>query len=88
MVLEAVNAALDALFFGSGSLLGLILMLGLCFSLQMGLKYLGALIVPIMILFGLEYIDNGLGWHALLMFFGSIIVLLIMAKQFQGGIKK
>lgn len=88
MVFEAVNQALQALFFGSGSYLGLILMLGLCFTLQMGLRYLGALIVPIMILFGLEYISNGLGWHALIMFFGSIIVMLIMAKQFRGGIKK
>lgn len=87
MVTTAVNQALEALFFGSGSWLGLLLMLGFCFGLQMGFRYLGALLIPIMILFGLEYIANGLGWHALIMFFGAIIVMLIMSKQFQGGKK-
>lgn len=84
---SAVNQALEALFFGSGSWLGLILMLGLCFGLQLGFRYLGALLIPIMIFWGLEYIANGLGWQGLIMFIGSIIVMLIMAKQFEGGKK-
>lgn len=84
-----ITQVFQAFFFGDhlGSFLGLLILLAVSFGLQFSFRHLGALIIPIMLLIGLEYVTNGLGWHAIIMFVGSIIVLLIMAKQFT-GVKK
>lgn len=80
-VLEAVNAAFEALLFGSGSWFGLMLMLSICLGLMLKWKYSGVLFFPVMIFLGIEYLGHDLPWHALIVWSSSLFLLLYMIKQ-------
>ena len=78
-----VDEAFESLFFGSGSWLGLMLLLILALTMLLKWRPSGVLFMPIMIFLGIDYLTNNLGWEALIMFFSSIFILLYMVKGFK-----
>jgi hypothetical protein len=75
-VLSDMNEVFTAFFFGNGHWLGLILMISLILGLVMAFKYSVVLMLPVAIVFGTEYLTNGLGWDALIMFLTGIFILV------------
>ena len=73
---ETLNAVWESLFFGSGSWLGLLIIISIVASLLIRFKYIAVLTTPVMILLGVDYLNHTLGWHALIMFFTSIFVFI------------
>jgi hypothetical protein len=82
-VLEAVNAAFNALFYGAGAWFGLLLILSICLGLMLKWKYSGVLFLPVTIFLGIDYLtyDPPLPWHALIIWSSSLFLLLYMVKQ-------
>jgi len=75
-VLDAVNAAFDALFYGSGMWFGLLLILSMCIGLMLKWKYSGILTAPVTTFLGLDYLSRDLGWGAIIMFFTTIFTII------------
>ena len=71
------------LFYGSGSWLGLIILIILCLGMLLKWKYSGALFLPIMLFLGIDYLSHNLGWNALIMFFSSVFTVLYMVKGYR-----
>jgi len=69
------------LFYGSGAWLGLIILLILCLGMVVKWRYSGALFLPVMLFLGIDYLTNDLGWQALIMFFGSVFIVVFMVKE-------
>lgn len=80
-----VDQAFESLFFGSGSWLGLLLFICMFLGLQFKWKHTGALTIPIAVFIGIEYLDNDLGWQALIMFFTALFIMLMMVKDLKRG---
>jgi hypothetical protein len=80
-VLEAVNAAFQALFYGDGAWFGLLLILSICIGLMLKWKYSGVLFLPVTIFLGIDYLDHSLPWHALIVWSSSLFLMLYMVKQ-------
>ena len=82
-VLEAVNAAFEALFYGSGAWFGLLLYLSIMLGLMLKWKYSGVLTMGPAIFIGIGYLthDPSMPWHALIMWSSSLFLLLYMVKQ-------
>lgn len=79
--MSAADEAFQALFFGDGAWLGLLLFLAIMLALFLKSEYTGALILPISLFLGLEYVSHDMGWHAIIMFFFSIFILIYMMKK-------
>ena len=80
-MLEEWNDFFNALLFGQGSWLGLIIILVICI-IAIGIwKYSACLFIPIAIFLGIIYLDNGLGWQALIMFFASSFFSAYLYKE-------
>ena len=79
--MSEIETFFETLFFGSGSVLGLLLILAVCASLTASWKYGGAITFVPLILMGFEYLNNSLPYYAMTMFLASIFILLIMVKQ-------
>lgn len=79
--LEIVNSAFEALFFGSGSWLGLLLLLSIMIGLLLKWEYTGAILLPISIFLGIEYLGKDMGWHCIIMFITSTFMLIYMMKK-------
>lgn len=75
----------ETLFYGSGTWLGLLLLLAIMIGLLLKWKYTGVLILPITIFLGIEYMDRDLGWQSIIMFLTSIFVLLYLVKELKRG---
>jgi len=71
--------AFNALFYGEGSWLGLLLMIALIVGLVSKWKLAGGLFIPVSIFMGINYFNHDLGWHGLIMFLVAIFVLIYMA---------
>lgn len=84
-ILTDMNDVFNALFFGTGSWLGILLMLMFIVGLTMAWKYVGLLMLPIAIIFGTVYLTNGLGWHGLIMFLTAIFILIYVGMQSKRG---
>jgi hypothetical protein len=84
-VLDAVNAAFDALFYGSGMWFGILLILGMCIGLMLKWKYSGVLTVPVTTFLGLDYLNRDLGWPAVIMFFATIFTVIYVIMQKKKG---
>jgi len=80
-----VDEAFEALFFGSGSWLGLLLFLTIMIGLLLKWKYTGVLILPITVFLGIEYMEENLGWQSLIMFLTSTFTLLYLIKELKRG---
>ena len=79
--MSEVDDVFNALFFGSGSWLGLLLFLTIFLTLMLRWKYASCLTIPIAIFIGLEYLSNSLAWHALTMFMTTIFMLGYLVKE-------
>jgi len=76
-----LSAAINALLYGSFSWYLLIIFIILAFTAVLIRRALGALMVPICVLFGLEYLANDLGWHGLIMILTSVFLVIYMATK-------
>jgi len=74
-----IDDAFNALFYGEGSWLGLLLMIALIVGLVSKWKLAGGLFIPVSIFMGINYFNHDLGWHGLIMFLVAIFVLIYMA---------
>jgi len=73
------NDLFTALFYGSGSWFGLLLVELVIFILVMIYPKSGLLMLPITIFWGISYLDNDLGWHGLIMFLTSVFIMFDLA---------
>jgi hypothetical protein len=80
-MLEEWNDLFTALFFGEGSWLGLLIFIGFFTLLMVKWKYSATLFIPISIFIGIEYLNNELGWQALIMFFDALFMLVFLIKD-------
>jgi thiosulfate reductase cytochrome b subunit len=80
-VLGTMNEVFRALFYGDGSWLGILLLLSMCLGLLLKWKYSGVLLLPITIFLGMDYLEQNLVWHTLIMWFTTIFVLVYMVKK-------
>ena len=78
-----IEEVFTELFFGAGSWLGLLLLLSLILGLLFKNRYIGALMLPVSIFLGINYLNYNLGWHAIIMFFTSIFILVFMIKNWR-----
>jgi len=83
-VLEQLNQVFEAMFYGEGVYLGLLLYITLIAGLVLKWRYMATLIFPISIFIGLEYLSRNLVWPSAVMFFTSIFLLGYMIKMFKG----
>lgn len=76
-----MSAVIDALLYGSFSWFLLIVFIIIVFAAVIMRKALGALMVPVCVLVGLEYLANGLGWHGLIMLLTSMFIVIYIATK-------
>lgn len=79
--MTAIDEVFNALFFGSGSWLGLLLFLMLIVGLAITKREMGVIMFPVALLLGLEYLSHDLGWHALMMFIAAAVVAFIVLEN-------
>ncbi len=78
----SVEIAFDELFFGSGSWLGLLLLLTIIILLSAQSKFVGGLMIPVSVFIGISYLSYpSLMWNALIMFLCSIMILIHLAQH-------
>lgn len=70
-----------ALFFGAGSWLGLLIYLAIIIGLLTKIEYAGALLLPVTIFLGIAYIEYDLAWHAIVMLFLSVFIVIYTVKK-------
>lgn len=80
-IVDAINGAFQALFYGDGAWFGILLLLSMCIGLALKWKYTGVLTIPIMIFIGLDYVNRDMAWQATIMFFGAVFVVLYLIKE-------
>ena len=73
--MSAIDDVFTALFYGTGSWLGLLLFITLILGITFAWKYGGLLMMPVSIFLGLLYLDNSLGWHGLIMVLVAIFIV-------------
>lgn len=78
-VTTALNDLFNVLFYGSGAWLGLLLMLLLIFGLIIKYPKAGLLMLPVTVFLGINYLNNDLGWHGLIMFLTSTFIMFDFA---------
>ena len=71
----------DELLFGPLVYLVVLLYMILIFAIQYRWKETGALTIPLSMLIGLQYLDENLGYPALIMFCCSIMLIFVLMKQ-------
>jgi hypothetical protein len=71
----------NSLFYGAGSWLGLILMLILMIGLTLKWRNASVIMMPMSVMLGINYLNNNLGWHALIMFLTAIFILIEYSHQ-------
>lgn len=84
-VLSDMNSVFDALFFGNGSWLGILLIIMFSVGLTFAFKYVGLLMLPVTFFMAIEYFNEALGWHGLIMILTSIFVIIHVAIESKRG---
>ena len=80
--MNMLDQIFNTFFYGSGSWLGLLLFIILILGLVLKWKYSGALMLPISVFLGVEYLNHdGCQWHAIIMFLTSIFILIYMTYK-------
>ena len=70
------------LFYGSGSWLGLLLLLALMIAISLKNRYAGLLMIPVAVFLGISYLSYpALMWNALIMFIASVFLLYQVISQ-------
>lgn len=80
----AIETIFTELMFGSLSYLMLLIFLAVIWALVLMRKELAALMLPLSVIMGLEYLTNSLGWHAIFMFLNAIFIMLFVAMKKSG----
>jgi len=73
--MSAIDDVFTALFFGTGSWLGLLLFITLILGVTFAWKYGGLLMMPVSVFLAINYLDNDLGWHGLIMVLVAIFII-------------
>ena len=76
-----VELAFTELFFGTGSWLGILLLLSIIVVLALKNRFIAVLMIPVTLFLGIDYLDNGLMWNSIIMFLSSIFILLNAIKN-------
>lgn len=77
-----VEQAFTELFYGSGSWLGLLLLLAIIMVLATSKKYLGLVMIPVTVFLGISYLSySELMWHSIIMFLSSIFIVISIVKR-------
>lgn len=79
--MSSISEVFEELFFGTGSWLGLLLLITIIIALSLKVRWGGVLTLPILIFLGIDYITNELLWNALIVFFASIFILINIARE-------
>ena len=79
-----VEIAFTELFFGSGSWLGILLLLSIITVLVLKDKFVALLMIPVTLFLGMDYLDNSLYWNSMIMFLSSIFLLLNLIRNRNG----
>jgi glucan phosphoethanolaminetransferase (alkaline phosphatase superfamily) len=69
------------LFLGSGAWLGLLILVMFFLLMRVVNKYSVIISFPICLLVGFEYLANDLGWHSLIIWLASVVILITAAKD-------
>lgn len=85
MILSAISDVFTELFTGTGSWLGLLLLLTFIIGITFAWKYGGLLMLPVSIFLGMYYFDNALGWHGLIMILSAIFTLASVINTARKG---
>jgi len=80
-IFEVINEVFNALFYGSGSWFGVLLLLAICLGLLIKWKYSGALLLPITVFLGIEYLGHDLIWHTIILWLTAVFILIFMIKE-------
>jgi hypothetical protein len=73
--MTGMDDVFTSLFFGTGAWLGLLIIIAFVVGITFMWKYTGLVMLPVAVIFGTVYLDNSLGWHALIMFLVSIFIM-------------
>jgi len=79
--LSSIALVLDELFYGSGSWLGILLLLILIIGISLKEKYAGLLMLPVTVFIGLDYLSENMLWHMIIMFTASAFVVLNIFRK-------
>jgi len=75
-----IAEAFTELFYGSGAWLGLLLYLTIIISLTYIWKKSGVFFIPVTVILGIQYFNNDLGWHSLIMWLTTIMIFFQVMK--------
>jgi hypothetical protein len=79
--MTAIDDVFTALFLGTGNVLGLLLLMTLMLGITFAWKWGGLLMMPISVILAIYYLDNALGWNALIMIFQAIFIVGRLAYE-------
>lgn len=79
--MSAIEATFTELFFGSGSWLGILLLLAIITALALKAKYMAVLMLPVCIFLGIDYLTNELFWNAIIMFLTTMFIIIGSYKR-------
>ena len=79
--MSSIALVFGELFFGSGSWLGILLLLVIILAISLKTKYAGVLMIPVTIFLGIEYLSKGMPWHTIIMLITSVFVILNMFRR-------
>ena len=87
---SAVDQAFESLFFGTGAWFGLVLFITVCVGLALKWKYVGALLIPVIIGMEVEYYDrlNSGGnyvWHIFILLCLALFIAFRTVSEIKEG---
>jgi hypothetical protein len=80
--MSTIDQVFESLFFGSGSWLGLILLIMLLTALTVVRKEIGVLTIPISVFLAIEYLSYDLGWHTISMLLYTTFTIIYLVKDY------
>lgn len=76
-----IGVVFTEILFGSGAWIGLILLLTISLAMVLRWKATAVLFMPITLLLGIEYLTYELTFHAMILFFTTIFMVLYMVRE-------
>jgi hypothetical protein len=78
--MSEIAIAFDELFYGSGMWLGLLLLIAIIIGISLKAKWAGIITLPATVFMGINYLTEGLMWHAILMVLTGVFIVVNMFK--------
>lgn len=79
--LSDMNSVFQSLLYGTGSYIGLLIILAIMLPLVMQWREACVLMLPVAVFLMFGYLQNGLGWQALIFGFSSFFILFVAATK-------